>query len=1126
LSRPYNTLWSYRYATRRSKLFIGGWAVVFVIVLCLAASERVASTPLLAPAPFTYVEIDAGVAGDCKMVGDIDGDGQPDLVIGGLPGEGLNWYRYPTWAKSVIAIPGNEFTTDGALGDVDGDGDLDIVIPDGNGSDNLLWFQNPRPADDPTNGALWTRYIIGSVNDWAKDVELADYDANGLLDVATRRADQAIIFFQTSANSWLQVDLDVVNLGEEGMASGDIDKDGDMDLVVQGAWLRNPGGAAARTGANWSEFPIGQAHQAFKALVVDLNQDGTPDVLFSSSEGAADVNWWTPQTGDPTGLWVSHLIVPNLERAHTLQAADIDKDGDIDVVLGQMHTSESKEIFVMYNTDGQALSWQKQLVDNTGLHNGVVADIGNDGDYDIFGANWAGNPPVKLWVNQLNPASPVLPLDRWTYKEVTANHLQTFGLAFGDMDGDGRRDIASGQYWYRNPGGDLLGEWAQSPFPTGMHAILTLDVDGDNLADLIAQKDEGDLALYWLEATDSTAAQWNAINIGALPAASHALGAQGYRMAQVEAGGKPEVLITSGAGIYYFRIPADPATGDWPQIHVSPNPSDEGFAVGDIDRDQQLDVAATTGDSKRVEWYRNPGDGSANWATFHIGDFAEATYPDRTELADLNKDGRLDIIVSEENGENSDAQTDWWEQPLDPTQGNWTRRLIVSQATTNSMDVADMDQNDATDIILAEHRGDKKLSIWANDGQGGLTEQIVSTGRESHLGARTVDLDGDGDLDIVSIAWDEPQFVHLWRNDAIDGSTQPTATPTNTTVGQPTATPTGTTTLDVTPATPQPSATATPTVTLAPTTAPTATRVSAGLQVLYDFKENGGSTIHDRSGAGAPLDLTLAGSAVSAQPTDAIRWLEGGGLAIDASVLLASTGPATKLIEASRATNEITLEAWIKPASAEQTGPVRILTLSADPFLRNFTLGQEFGLYEVRLRTTATSENGMPALSSPDGMAQTDLTHVVYTRNSGGLAKFYLNGVEVASATISGDLSTWDPSFRLALANELTVDRPWLGEFHLVAIYNRALSSQEVMQNFQVRPGGGDASRLYLPTILRSLGALLLPNRDETRVSATGEQMGRTGRVAWERLFSQVALGVVIGVALLLSGVFLHLNHR
>jgi hypothetical protein len=98
---------------------------------------------------FEHRVIDSAMAGDCKMVGDIDGDGFLDLVVGGMPGENLKWYHYPNWSKTQIAVPTTEFTTDGEVGDVDGDGDLDIVVPDGNGGDNLKWFENPLPGGNP-----------------------------------------------------------------------------------------------------------------------------------------------------------------------------------------------------------------------------------------------------------------------------------------------------------------------------------------------------------------------------------------------------------------------------------------------------------------------------------------------------------------------------------------------------------------------------------------------------------------------------------------------------------------------------------------------------------------------------------------------------------------------------------------------------------------------------------------------------------------------------------------------------------------------------------------------------------------------------------------------------------------
>ncbi|MCP5099949.1 MAG: VCBS repeat-containing protein, partial [Chloroflexi bacterium] len=366
--------------------------------------------------PFEFTEIDAS-AGDIKLVGDIDGDNYPDLIIGGFPNEPLSWYQYPEWDKHVIAAANTEFTTDGALGDIDGDGDLDIVVPDGRIGNNLVWFKNPRPSGDPQVGSQWTRHEIGATDSWAKDVELADFDNNGRLDVATRRDSAAMIFFQVGDNSWSQMTFSGVSLGSEGMAVGDVDSDGHMDVVLKGVWVKNPGGIDAQTAVNWIEYTIGSANSDFKALVVDLNQDGYNDVLFSSSENTADVNWWEADGGDPTGSWTSHTILSSVEKAHTLQAADMDLDGDLDVVVAQMHTSSNQEIMVLNNRDGQATTWAKEVVATGGLHNGVVADVGNDGDYDIYGANWTGNPPVRLWENRMEM---FVSVSKWTYKEIAS----------------------------------------------------------------------------------------------------------------------------------------------------------------------------------------------------------------------------------------------------------------------------------------------------------------------------------------------------------------------------------------------------------------------------------------------------------------------------------------------------------------------------------------------------------------------------------------------------------------------------------------------------------------------------------------------------------------------------------
>jgi hypothetical protein len=134
------------------------------------------------------------------------------------------------------------------------------------------------------------------------------------------------------------------------------------------------------------------------------------------------------------------------------------------------------------------------------------------------------------------------------------------------------------------------------------------------------------------------------------------------------------------------------------------------------------------------------------------------------------------------------------------------------------------------------------------------------------------------------------------------------------------------------------------------------------------------------------------------------------------------------------------------------------VTISADGFQRNVTLGQ--GVFnstgdrlEVRLRTTNTGSNGTnPSMQSPVGALNAQLQHVVYTRDAAGIAKLYVDGVEVGSATISGDLSNWNSGYEFALANELTGDRPWLGAYDLVAVYDDALTPAEVAQNFLAGP--------------------------------------------------------------------------
>ena len=219
-------------------------------------------------------------------------------------------------------------------------------------------------------------------------------------------------------------------------------------------------------------------------------------------------------------------------------------------------------------------------------------------------------------------------------------------------------------------------------------------------------------------------------------------------------------------------------------------------------------------------------------------------------------------------------------------------------------------------------------------------------------------------------------------------------------------------------------------------------RTTRGLQVLYTFDDDGGDTIADVSGVGAPLDLTIA-------DTSAITW-QSGSLLIDGNGIAESADPADKIITACKASNELTIEAWVAAESNAQAGPAIIVTVSENTNFRNFTLAQSGTLWDVRVRTDGTDNNGIPAVSVYP--ATTNLTHIVTTVDATGELIVYLGGEPSWTYATDGNFQSWDGSYRLALANELTRNRYWKGTLYLVAVYCAALSPTEVLGSFLAGP--------------------------------------------------------------------------
>jgi hypothetical protein len=224
-------------------------------------------------------------------------------------------------------------------------------------------------------------------------------------------------------------------------------------------------------------------------------------------------------------------------------------------------------------------------------------------------------------------------------------------------------------------------------------------------------------------------------------------------------------------------------------------------------------------------------------------------------------------------------------------------------------------------------------------------------------------------------------------------------------------------------------------------------RSREGLQALYLFQEGRGEAVLDVSGTGLPLDLAVG------NPRN-VSW-KNPGLAVQSPTAVASKGPAFKIVEACRASRELTVEAWIQPARSATDFEGCIVGLSVDAGERNFALVQgdvrkALSLYSAFLRTSTSGKGGEPRLRTPPDSVQPRLTHVAYVRDAAGAERLHMNGAIAAAGSRPGDFSGWDGSYRLVLGNEDTGERPWLGEYRLVAVYSRALRPAEVVRHFKL----------------------------------------------------------------------------
>ncbi len=708
------------------------------------------------------------------LVGDLNNDGQNDFIIGsrgagnsvvGYLGAGASW--------SLITIEAGQLAPEagGSLFDIYSDGNLDVGFGQDFSGPNVWWWENPFPNINPS--VPWVRRLIkDSFGKMHHDQGFGDFDGDGAAEFATwitlesRMRIYEIPATPLTTSPWPDfVDVSMVGVKPEGLDVADIDRNGTEDIIVGGYWLRYDGAK------NYTPMAIDPGYTSARTIARDFIPGGYLEVFQNSGDTDGPFNFYE---FDGTN-WNATTLIPLVQHGHSLEAGDFNRDGNLDVFTAEMGNPGAGLNAKMWIGWGDGSGDFALELISTGLANHMsrATDLDGDSDIDLLLKPYSlGSPRVDIFLG--DPV--VLPLDKWrTHLLDPLTPWQPFFVAGGDIDNDGRRDLITGGWWYKNPG-DLSSAWVRKTIGAPLNNMCVVrDFDGDGDVDILGSKGAApsdDFSEFYLALNDGVG------NFSVQANGSSVSGTQNFFQGVacgVFADGGPTQAVLSWQGGEWGKSGVElltvPSMVDSTTIH--PISQGEGLSAGDIDGDGDLDVYQGT------RWLRND---AGTWTSFQSstigGDKTPTGTPDRNRLVDMDLDGDLDAVVGFSHFSGATNDLYWLENPTDPTQ-LWPVHTIGQNLGGGwSLDAADMDRDGDVDVVLGEHWGNGAVYVFENDGLGAtFTQHLVDPGGvgiDHHDGARLFDIDRDGDLDILSIGWYNDK---VWLFENLGLGSDPDVTP-------------------------------------------------------------------------------------------------------------------------------------------------------------------------------------------------------------------------------------------------------------------------------------------------------------------------------------------------------------